>query len=264
MLTYAVADLVVPLPGPKSASGALADKKFENEFLALERHLRRLTGTDAWTENCSIQRYEPTLSLVIRQSAAVHERIADELSRLRRELDVQVELVMHVITGPREQIAALANDFPGDLGQFESEQLLKRAKELPGLVPAMSPKITLFSRQTAQLYVNGRAIAANATVSDNRRSIGLKISEGPEGEHDVLGNLQVVQVHSGRSVALRFEAPKVGGNIPAAPDADERLVIVTPRVLIVEQVETPPKVVITVEPRIIFHEEEEEMLGIPR
>lgn len=260
---YPVADLVVPLPWTPSATGPIVDKTCAQGFRALEQHLRRVTGTDVWNDECSTKPYAKTLSLVVRQTPSVHQRIADELDRLRRELDVQVTLECHVITGPRVQIAALAKEFPGELGQFETEQLLKRTNESKTLNVVFSPKVTLFSRQTAQLNFDGRAIAVNADVSvaNENRLVHLKVSEGLESGHDILGNLQVASVHDGRAVALRFEASRSGSIIPPAPDAVERLVVIKPRIIV--QTEVEQSVMLMVTPRGRIQEEEEELLGVP-
>lgn len=259
--TYPVADLVVPIPNPTSAPPAHFDKTCEQGFQALEQHLRRVIGPAAWGENTSIKPYSKTLSLVVRQTSSAHERIADELSRLRRELDAQAALAFHVITGPRDEIAALADQFPGELGQFETEQLLQHANESKTLKALVAPQVTVFSRQTATVNFDGRAIVANATVAADRRAVRLKVSEGPERNHDLLRNLEVVNIHSGRSVALRFEAASNGGIVPPAPDATERLLVITSRIIVQEEEEQ--KLVITVTPRLRIEEEEEELLGIP-
>ncbi len=258
--TYPVADLVVPIPNPTSAPQANFDKTCEQGFQGLEQHLRRVTGPEAWGEKTSIKPYAKTLSLVVRQTSSAHERIADEISRLRRELDAQTTLAFHVITGPRDEIAALADQYPGELGQFETEQLLKHANESKTLKAIVAPKVTVFSRQTVTVNFDGRAIVANATVADDRRSVRVKVSEGPEQNHDVLRNVEVVNIHSGRSVALRFEAASNGSIIPPAPDATERLLVLTSRVIVQEEEEQ--KLVITVTPRVRIEEEEEELLGI--
>src|SRR5690349_17916435 len=62
---YPVADLVVPLPGRQQTAGPDTSNKLEKEFGALEQHLRHTTGTEVWTENCSIKRHESTLSIVV-------------------------------------------------------------------------------------------------------------------------------------------------------------------------------------------------------
>lgn len=257
---YPVADLVVPIPNFPSKAEAEFDKSCKEGFLALEQHLRHVTGKDVWNDSTSMKPYATTLSLVVRQTAGVHEKLAEELSRLRHELDAQVALEIRVITGPRDQIASLAEAFPGELGQFETEQLLKRAEEWETLQTVFAPKITLFSRQSAQVAYDGRMVSANAVVSADRRSIQLKVSDNSEKEVDVLRNLKVVRVHSGRSVALRFEALSVASLIPPAPDATERLLVISPKVILQEEEEQ--KVVITVTPHMVIQPEEEELLGI--
>jgi hypothetical protein len=200
---------------------------------------------------------------MIRQTSAVHEKIAEELNRLRRQLDVQSVLEFRVISGPRSEIAAVVDAFPGELGQFETEQLRQRIAASKSLHVVSAPKITVFSRQTAQIQFDGRAISANATVADDRRSVRLNIVEGSEQEQDVLANLQTVQLHSGRTAVLRFEAARGGSVIPPAADAVERLVVVTARVLILEEETQRQSAVLMVTPRGLIQEEEEELLGIP-
>ncbi|HET6425550.1 MAG TPA: hypothetical protein VFG20_17810, partial [Planctomycetaceae bacterium] len=114
---YPVADLVVPLP-PGDQS--------KPEFAALMRYLRASTGEDVWNGGGSIQSAEKTLSLAIRQRSSVHEKIADALNELRGELSAQVSLEFRVVSGPRRDIAALAEAFPGELGKYEAEQLQQR------------------------------------------------------------------------------------------------------------------------------------------
>lgn len=252
--TYPVADLVVPIPPAKTST---------LQFAELERYLRELTGAQAWNENDSIKPYEKTLSLVIRQTPSVHDRIAKALNHLRSELDVQTVVEFRVVTGPRKEIAALAAAFPGEFGKSEVDQLLQLVEESKTLKLVLSPKLTTFSRQTAQIQCDGRTVQVNATVAADRRSLQLKVVEGAVNELDLLADVQMVTLHSGRSAALRFEAGRKSTIIPPAVDAEERLVIVTARVIIAEEVVEPkPKTVLMVTPRgpyII----EEELLGIP-
>ncbi len=221
--TYPVADLVLPL-GERRAP----------EFSALERHLRDFIGPEEWPETRSVHIHNATFSLVIRQTESVHNRIAEELNRLRRELDLQVSVAIRVISGPRNAIAELADAFPGELGRWETEELLKLAQASQRLNIVNSPKITLFSRQTVNVLHDGRSLELNATVANGGRSVLLKMSEHAELSSDVLGNLAVRDIHSGRSAAIRFEAPVSGSVIPPAADAVERLVVVTPLVLVRE------------------------------
>lgn len=227
--TYQVADLIVPIP--------LSSEQVEPSTGALERHLREIISPAAWKSDGSIHFHPTTLSLVIRQTKAVHEKIAGELERLRRKLDVQASLTIHVVVGPRAHIAELAEAFPGELGRYETKQLLDRLHASKQLSVADAPKITVFSKQTAEINLDGRVIAANATVSDDRRSVRLKISEGSQESRDVLGNVEIVNIHDGRSVAIRFEAGVEGAIIPPAKDAVEQLLVVTPRIIIQEEEE---------------------------
>jgi len=76
--TYQVSDLIIPL-----ASSQLP-KKVDFDWLLDLIELR--TGADCWTHSGglgAISAHESTLSLVIRQTQATHERIADLLDEIR-------------------------------------------------------------------------------------------------------------------------------------------------------------------------------------
>ena len=253
--TYAVADVVVPLP-------STGEKK--TEFAALERYLREVTSSAVWNDQADMKSHEKTLSLVIRQTPTVHAKIAAAIDELRRSLDVQAVVQFHVVTGPRREIAALAEAYPGEFGKAETEELLQRVSESKQFHLIAAPKITSFSRQTVQIMWDGRAIHAHATVAPDRRSVQLKVTETPEKNGDLLAAMQTVTLHSGRTAALRFEAPRAGGIIPPAADAEERLLVVTARVIVTEEVEEQPAVVLMDTSRGPYiQEEEEELLGIP-
>ena len=222
--TYAVADLVIPLLPDAGA-----------DFAPLVAHLRELTGREAWTDGREIQTYSHTLSLVIRQTPAVHRQIAEELQRLRKKLDTQVVIEFQIVSGPRKLIASLADDFGGELGQTEVRQLLEQVSGNKDLRLVLSPKITTFSGQTAHLTSGDRTVEAHAVVSEDRRTIQLKIVEGPHQKTSVLAAVQLITLHSGRSAALRFEAQPAVTVIPPSQDVEERLVLVTPRIIIQEE-----------------------------
>lgn len=280
--TYPVADLAVPLPAAQFPVFNLDEpaKAAPPRFVYLIEHLRRLTGQNTWNGQATIIPFENTLSLVIRQTPEIHEQIADELGRLRRELDVQVTLDLVIVVGSRGELASLVADYVGELGRSEREELLKKVRESATLHPAPNPKMTLFNRATGSLETKGHLVASNVTVSEDRRSIRLKMSHAQDRNPlDLVASGQTLDLRDGRAAAVHFEARRLTPGLPPADDAEELLVIVTPRIIIQEEEEEllgiptvsarataqeqEQEVVFTVKPRIIPQEEEEELLGVP-
>lgn len=244
--TYPVADFVVPIPVPAVPVFNLdqPSKPAEAKFQYLVEHLRRLTGSKAWVEEASIRTHETTLSLIIRQTPEIHEQICDELSRLRHEMDLQVTLAFTIVTGSRGELAQLAAEYAGELGKFEAEELTAKIKESSTIEPTMTPKVTLFNRQTASVETKGKLISANAVVSADRRSVRLKVGLAKDGKfHNFVSTCETLNLRSGRTAVIHFESERFTPGLEPTEDAEEVLVIVTPR--------------------IIVQEEEEELLGIP-
>ena len=203
--TYPVADFVVPAPVPQIPVVNLdqPQKQAEPKFQYLIEHLRRLTGAKAWGGGASIRTDEKTLSMVIRQTPQMHERIADELGRLRREMDVQVTLALTIVTGSRGELAPLVAEYAGELGKFEAEELIGKVNESVNVKPIMTPKVTLFNRQTASVETNGKLISANAVVSADRRSVRLKVGLAKDGKlHDLVSTCETLNLRSSRTAAI--------------------------------------------------------------
>src|SRR4051812_28855981 len=78
--TYPVEDLVTPIPSATFPSN-VGHAPRRLRYQPLIEHLRRTTGADAWrTESSSMQFYEHTSTLVIKQTPELHRRIVDEMS----------------------------------------------------------------------------------------------------------------------------------------------------------------------------------------
>jgi hypothetical protein len=246
--TYPVADLVTPIPTnrwPAGAADKQAPKAPEYHFDMLVKHIKKVTGPENWTKDQGeIKELPQTLSVVIRQTPAMHEQIVDVLRRLRKEQDVQVCIELIIVTGPRQDIAEAAAAFPGELGRSEQEELRERLHKSKTLKTVMHPKVTTFNRQVGMIDVDSQCVLMQATVSDNRRAIRLKVSYAPEETPtELVSSCQTLDLHDGRAAAVRFEAKSGSLVIPPVDDAEECLVFVLPRIFV--------------------QEEEEELVGIP-
>src|SRR5690349_17865832 len=112
--TYPIADVLTFVPTPAAKQG-LSSKPAQPRFQPLIEHLRRSTGADHWRdEQTSMRFYETTLSLVIRQTPEIHERIVGELSRLRRNQAVTVTVAITFVAGPRRELQELTASFAGE------------------------------------------------------------------------------------------------------------------------------------------------------
>lgn len=274
--TYHVADVLTCLQTPE-AKQKQPSKLLEASFQTLIEHLQRSTGENHWKdEQGSIRSYETTLSLVIRTTPQMHERIAEELGRLRKEGIVTVSVAIAFVTGPRRELQELMTAFPGELGKVEQEQLLEKITNSTTLTANFAPKVTTFNRQTAIASSDETHVMVHSTLAADRRSVRLKVAAAAKDDvTDLIASLQTVDLHSGRATALHFESAPVIVGLPPADDAQELLLIVTPTINVLKEEEEllgAPKVSakavenpisFTVIPTIIIQEEEEELLGIP-
>lgn len=251
--TYPVAELVMPVKQPAKA-----------RFDDLIQYIHDATGKKTWNrEGPSIRTSEMTLSLVIRQTQDVHEQIADALGKLRRQQDIQVSVAITIVSGPRKEIEALSADFQGELGRAEQEQLLERIQKSTKVTQLISPKLTMFNRSVGAIVNEGKTLLIQGEVADDRRSTRIKIAQSSKEQvEELVMTCQTLVLHDGRAAAVRFEAPRIIPGLPPADEAEERLVIVTPKIIVQEEEEA--KIIFGgVTPKIIIQDEEEELLGIP-
>lgn len=265
---YAVADLVVPLPGNGVANGA----KTATGSQALIDLVTRTIQPSQWDTaggSCSTQFDDKTLSLVIRASADLHQEVAELLSQIRRLQDTQVVLEMAVVSFSNSASDELIpSGFNGPVA-LRSQVLTETARQSlfekwqadrhSNIIAA--PKVTLFNGQTASLTsaelgasdhpVN---LVMNGVASGDRKSVRLSL--GVNGESfDAAIRRQQETLQEGQSLILDItddiSAPaELLKKLPIATDSDEArdilksirpkdgsrvLLLVTPRVIVVEE-----------------------------
>ncbi len=98
-------DPLAPLPGMGGGSAVQSPKPIgsgtEAGFDALIETITGVVGPDTWSEiggQGTIDRHSSTLSLIVRQTQAVHQEIRDLLEQLRRLQDLQVTIEVRFIT----------------------------------------------------------------------------------------------------------------------------------------------------------------------
>lgn len=313
--TYAVADLVVPIPrtatigisgpvGPARATGigVETDKLDKLDFETLIELVTSTVDPDSWSEvggHGSVQFHETTLSLVIRQTDDVHDEVADLLQQLRRLQDVQVTLELRYVEVPNAAFERIGVDFdvndaePSEWRELKATRATNAVDELRSeltteghavlddaemraLMNAVqsearsnvlfAPKVTLFNGQTARILnsdVDGQlGLLVQAVATADRRHVRVKIARDGKDGIDVLSSTRSFSPADGHTVVIdrgttvrerrQVTAVPVLGNVPHVNRLFKNTGIAREDV----------RLILTVTPRIIVREEEEELLGI--
>jgi hypothetical protein len=280
VLTYPVADLVVPIPTVVALASALkeGEKKGEGHALAfgpLTDLITRSIDPSSWSEAggpASIQVFETTLSLVVRQSPSAHEQIGELLQQLRRLQDFQVNVTSVLLMKASEDVLKKAGI---DSAKAGSTGLVLEDAAAKGLLESAqgdaktnlfhAPKVTLFNGQAAEFAATGRPfkpgehpdlLELQPAISADRRSVRMNVRLRLTGAGEVVPRRGMVPVPDGKSLLIDV-TPQPGSTIVGVnvPGKDR----------LFRRVDAPngERTYLLLTPRIIVQEEEEELLGIP-
>jgi type II secretory pathway component GspD/PulD (secretin) len=212
---YAVADLIVPLdsaaPAVKAGAG-LAPRQPGKSPVTLEESLIRLIARSvepgSWSASGgpgTIDYFPLGMALVVRQTPAVQEQVADLLAALRRLFDVEVVVELRFVSVSDDCLGRMGLKMPAE--DARAAHALLNARELhsffeavqgdPGTSVMQAPKITVANGQRAalqiserQAYVTGGAVmprhcnevlsagvrlAVRPAVAPDRRSVVLSL-----------------------------------------------------------------------------------------
>jgi type II secretory pathway component GspD/PulD (secretin) len=292
---YAVADLVIPVPSAlrtpeelprngKIQEGAVAD------FDSLIDLISSTIEPQSWGELGGGGRIEssPTnLSLVVTQSAEVHEQITDLLTQLRRLQDVQITIEAKFISVPKFFFAP--GELPGfdvvdfaasgasiemevgkpaalsEIEAFFLQQVIERSNDAKLLA---APKITLFNGQQASVSTeqNG-AIAATlqfeAVCSADRRDVHLRVATDAETE---INSLPLETIPAGTSLLVRLDdSAAAAWSVPEHEVHDVPFLEKIPYVSrLFKSTPRPGEriAMLLVTPQVIVAEEEEELVNV--
>lgn len=281
--TYPVADLIVAMPenrGPLNLNGEwkpaadvkaappLAAAKKQQSANALIKLLTETMEPDSWSEvggEGSIQFHEGTLSLVIRQRAAVHEAIGELLQQLRRLQDLQVSVEMRLMSVSETVAKQVGKDTEQVLSANKVQRLIERSEQDRHSNTLVLPKVTLFNGQSMQMQHEGDqqhpnlSLQFTATASADRKAVrlGFDIGESFEkltrhsGETLKDGESLLLDVTSEftRTGQLLRQLP-IGGDTEQARQLARQL-----------HPGLKGRYVLLVTPRVIEVEEEEELVG---
>jgi hypothetical protein len=274
-IVYPVADLIVPIDGDTYQRTSSPDQVMDM--------LRKTAAPASWTGqggSGTIQYFPMSMSLLVRQSPAVQREVAQLLRALRRLQDIEVAVELRVVQLPEK----LADEFRAKAG-FESVKTPDQAKvdtaflserELypwlrlfqtdPGFEILMAPKMTMFDGQQAQIAVNvqengepGLRCILRPAVSADRRFVRLMM----DYRQTLLGSAPLTLKHEGTIADGRTMVVPLG---KVMADRREEEVNVLSKVPYVSRLvrnvgyaREARTVFLLVTPRVIVHEEEEEV-----
>ena len=164
LVTYPVADLVIPVQGQPGADG----NNLPEKLIALICHV---VATESWSDvggAATLQYYPLGLSLVINQTQAVHEQISALLTALRglQDVEIAVETSIFAVSPEMAQVFRELGRLPGQKRKRSAAirqcAVLddKQAASWMGILQTRrtstvmrAPKITVFNGQAIDLRI---------------------------------------------------------------------------------------------------------------
>ncbi|MGD0900488.1 MAG: hypothetical protein ABR915_21865, partial [Thermoguttaceae bacterium] len=253
-VAYQVADLVVPLPSPplpldgtRPAAGQAGSNADFAPLIGLITNTIQPATWDAVGGRGSIAPHKGSLSIVVSQTKDVHEQIVDLTEGLRRQQDISVALEVRML---RVQDQAMPAETQGKglergagIGPPQTEQLLEALRQHQGVDCAALSQTTVLNGQTAFLspLEDGDArtvpLVTQVVISNDRRFIRLWLGTADSGK-----SLASAWIGDGRSlvVAIPLDQSERYGDrrhSEAKPVKVQRLLLITPRIVIMDEEE---------------------------
>jgi hypothetical protein len=254
-VTYPIADLIVPIEDHTAFSERKPEKEGrevtkDNLAAALMKRITDSVAKETWHSaggKASIQYFPMGLALVVHQREDVQQEIARLLADLRRLADVQVSMEVRLIhqvsaatakqirarmDAEGQAVRATSIEKPANAGRFVSvddkqvQALLELAQTDRAVHILQAPKITVFNGQ--QAGVNGMLDGA-----------GVRFDVWPVAAVDQKSVR--FSLHLEHAAKSRKKAEAIGAfTVPANRAliwhvADDLFVLVTPRVIVVEE-----------------------------
>jgi len=158
LVTYAVADLVIPIPDV-DVNAPKGDAATKEDWLI--RKVTRTVAPDSWegAGGTGLVRYSARdRTLVVSNTPAVQARVRYLLETMRRVQDVQVSVEIRIVSLDAASLFKVQDLLPrlkaGDnavLNDAETFALLRRAQDEAGTTIAQGPKVTVLPGQRVTL-----------------------------------------------------------------------------------------------------------------
>jgi hypothetical protein len=250
-MVYSVADLVT----------VSAESK-KPEFAPLVELLTNTVAPGSWAAkggSADIRSFEQTLSLVIRQTPAVHQEVAVVLSRLRRERQPKVVLDVRFLELSRG--AAYWGKLEIDLNKssqiLTDAQAAAIAKDSRATLLAQ-PKLVIPNGETAEIRLPTPgtrpecSLLAIANLGEDHRTVRLKLAANCQQLQDVLTSAIETEIQDGVTILIRAH-----GSVPDNGSRKDNRIGYGP--------EAPAQTVVLVTPHVVEYEKPEQHLyGTPR
>ena len=167
-ITYAVGDLVIPAkPALVGGPGATRTCTTEDKLIKL---ICATVQPRSWSDRggrATIDYFPLTMSLVVSQTAAVQEQVADLLEQLRRTRDTEVTVELRFLTvgddcleklGLDDEAAGKSSPAPGVaiLDDSQVKVLMETLQSDPSSIIMQAPKLTCANRQEAVIEMKDR------------------------------------------------------------------------------------------------------------
>jgi RNA polymerase sigma factor (sigma-70 family) len=238
MVTYAVADLVIPIPNLDFP--ASKEKVVKTQEAWLIGMITRSIAPDSWEESGgtgNIEYFPMSHALVVNNTASVHAQIQRLLETMRRVQDVQIVAEIQILTlnaaGFRrlqELLPQLKKDEHAILSKAEAFALRRKASDDKGARTVAAPKVVFFPGQSVNLALDledkqKTTVKLNGYVAANLRHI----------EFDLKATFNKVEF----AKSLRMEDGTTLVQVKANGE-DYAIVLATPRVVIAPEETEPP------------------------
>jgi type II secretory pathway component GspD/PulD (secretin) len=248
-VVYPVADLIVAPPecalGEDQASTAKANKTGQVTAESLIRLIQSTVAPSSWGENGgpgSLQFYPLGLSLVVRQTRAVQEEVADLLAALRRLQDVEVAVEIRLVGVSDSFLERLGVDFDINLTTAETKDAAETASTASG--PEGSP----LAKLEGTTFLNDKQVRRFLEAAQGDRLIHtmqaprLTVLNGQTANVEVTQKLHFVtdlkvERHGDQVIVLpREEAFETGTRFTVQPavSADRRSVLMNLKACLTE------------------------------
>jgi RNA polymerase sigma factor (sigma-70 family) len=162
LVSYAVADLVTPIPDVGRNAAKKGDDGTREDWLI--RKVTRAVAPDSWqgAGGTGLIRYsQRDKTLVVSNTPAVQARVRYLLETMRRVQDVQVAMEIRVVSldaaclrEVRELIPRLKTGDHAVLNDAEAFALLRKAQDGAGTTVTQAPKVTVFPGQFVTLSLD--------------------------------------------------------------------------------------------------------------
>ncbi len=289
--TYNVADLVIPVPNLalSDVSNKLPNDAIAPDFDTLKDLVTSTVAPDTWQTvggRGRVEPYDTNLSLVVTQTAEVHEQIAELLQQLRKLQDVQVTVEARFFTMPKNLFrkaglelqttsgsnrdfssGALLADGSATLSDIEMFFFVKAIQECDSASLFAAPKVTMFNGQEASVSVSGKVpttLLLQPVCSDDRRSVRLSFG-ADAGKQAAATNVETIEF--GNSLIVDISETVDPGSLGFAVNKQDEVSLLANIPYVARLFKSTPVVeemqtLLCLTPRLIVQEEEEELIGI--